>query len=138
MRLKVCKSRYTTSLYVIKSTYDNGVRSTKEVERLGTVKELAERLGGRDPIEWANEYIAELNRKEAEGKRKIRVEYSPSAPLAEGDRHLYNGGYLFLQKLYHELGIDGICKKISQKYEFEYDLNAILSRLIYSNTLSRL
>ena len=40
MRLDMSKSKNTTSLYVIKSTYINRVRSTKIVETLGTVSEL--------------------------------------------------------------------------------------------------
>ena len=39
MRLSVSKSKNSTSLYVIKSTYKNGVRSSKVVEKLGTVNE---------------------------------------------------------------------------------------------------
>ena len=40
MRLSVSKSKNSTSLYVIKSTYENGVRSSNVVDKLGTVKEL--------------------------------------------------------------------------------------------------
>ena len=35
----------------------------------------------------------------------------------------YNGGYLFLQKIYYELGLDYICKKIAKKHKLlKYDL----------------
>src|SRR5699024_11020976 len=46
-----------------------------------------------------------------------------------------NAGYLFLQSLYYELKLDKICQKIAQKYDFEYDLNEILSRLLYLRIL---
>ena len=60
MRLMTSKSENSTSLYVIKSTYNNNKHSTKIVEKLGTEAELREKLNGRDPYEWAREYIAEL------------------------------------------------------------------------------
>ena len=49
MRLSISKSKNSTSLYVIKSIYENGRHSTKIVEKLGTVKELEEKLNGQDP-----------------------------------------------------------------------------------------
>ena len=61
MRLSVSKSANSTSLYVIKSTYEDKKHSTKIVEKLGTISELEKKLNGEDPIEWANKYIAELN-----------------------------------------------------------------------------
>jgi len=47
----------------------------------------------------------------------------------------YGGGYLFLQRVYHDLGIDKICKSIASKYKFTYDLNEILSCLVYGRVL---
>ena len=53
MRLKISKSKNATSLYVIKSTYENGFNSSKIVEKLGSFAEINEQLNGEDPIEWA-------------------------------------------------------------------------------------
>lgn len=135
MRLKVSKSKNAASLYVIKSTYVNGVHSSKIVEKLGTYDELLEKLGGRDPYEWANEYIAELNKLEKENKRKIMVPYSPNLLIPKDEQRSFNGGYLFLQKIYYELKLDKMCRDIAKKYKFSYDLNSILSRLIYARIL---
>ena len=41
----------------------------------------------------------------------------------------------FLQKIYHELGLHKICKEISEKYKFTFDLDSILSRLIYGRII---
>jgi hypothetical protein len=38
--------------------------------------------------------------------------------------------------MYHELGLDRICKDISKRYEFQYDLSKVLSGLIYARILS--
>lgn len=135
MRLKVSKSKNAASLYVIKSTYVNGVHSSKIVEKLGTYDELLEKLGGRDPYEWAKEYIAELNKQEKENKRKIMVPYSPNKLIPKEEQRSFNGGYLFLQKIYHELKLDKICRAIAKKYKFSYDLDSILSRLVYARII---
>ena len=135
MKLTISKSKNSTSLYVAKSMYVNGTRTSKIVEKLGTVKELEEKLNGQDPIEWAKEYIEELNKKEKEEKREILVRYSPSKLITKDEQRSFNGGYLFLQKIYHELGLHNICKKISNKYKFDFDLNSILSRLIYGRVI---
>lgn len=47
----------------------------------------------------------------------------------------YNGGYLFLQDIFHSLKLDKICRDIQDEYKFEYDLADILSRLIYSRII---
>lgn len=135
MRLKISKSTNAASLYVIKSTYENKRHSTKIVEKLGTYDELKKKLNGQDPIEWAKKYIEELNKQEKESSRDVLVKYSPSKLINKDEQITFNGGYLFLQKIYHELRIDKICKKISQKYNFDFDLNAIFSRLIYGRVI---
>ncbi|MDW7651922.1 MAG: transposase, partial [Bacillota bacterium] len=96
MRLSISKSKNSTSLYVIKSTYENGVHSSKIVEKLGTVNELSKKLNGQDPIEWAKKYIAELNQKEKEEKLEVLVKYSPSKLIVKDEQRSFNGGYLFL------------------------------------------
>lgn len=135
MRLCVSRSKNAASLYITKSIYENGRRSTKVVEKLGTYAELKEKLGGQDPIEWAKKYIEELNQKEKEEKREIIVKYSPSKIIAKGEKHSFNGGYLFLQKIYHELKLNKLCKEISLKYKFTFNLDSVLSRLLYARII---
>jgi hypothetical protein len=135
MRLQISKTKNAASLYVVKSTYENGKHSSKVVERLGTLKDLTEKLNGQDPIEWAVEYVAELTRREKEATREVLVKYSPAKQIPKGEPCTYNGGYLFLQKIYHELGLDKICRAISDKHKFTFDLNSILSRLIYGRII---
>lgn len=136
MRLSLSKSKNATSLYVIKDVIKNKKRTSKIVEKLGTVKELEMKLNGQDPIEWAKEYVAELNRQENEGKEPVVIaKYSPSKLIKKDEQRCFNGGYLFLQKLYHKLGLNKICSEISKKYKFEYNLDSILSRLLYGRIL---
>lgn len=135
MRLSISRSQNSTSLYVIKSTYENGRKSTKVVEKLGTITELKKTLGEKDPIEWANEYIKVLNEKEKEQTREVILKCSPSKIIPKDQKRFFNGGYLFLQQIYHELNLHKICKEISDNYKFSFNLNSILSRLIYGRII---
>jgi transposase len=135
MRLSVSKSKNATSLYVIKSTWENNKRSSKVVEKLGTLSELKKKLGDQDPFEWAKKYIAELNEAEKQETLDCIVKYSPATLLEKGEQRSFNGGYLFLDRIYHELQIHKLCKEISEKYKFEFDLDSILSRLIFARAL---
>ena len=125
-------------IYYVQKSYrkENGRPATKNYERLGTIDELIARFGEADPIGGAKRYIAELTTAEKEANRKVIVEYSPSAMIVKGEQRSYNGGYLFLQKIYYELGLDYICKKIAKKHKLlKYDLNSILSMLVYTRIL---
>ena len=135
MKLTVSKSKNAASLYVTKSFYNNGVRTSKIVEKLGTEAELREKLDGGDPYEWAKAYVAQLTREEKESSREIMIKYSPTKQIPMGAQRRFNGGYLFIQHIYHRLGLDKICSLIKKKYKFEYDLNSIVSRLIYSRII---
>ena len=48
---------------------------------------------------------------------------------------MFNGGYLFLQKIYYDLKINKICDEITDKYQFKFDLNDILSKLVYGRII---
>ena len=135
MRLMISKSKNAKSLYVIKSVFKDGKRTTKIVEKLGAYAKLLDDLNGEDPVEWAKKYIDELNQKEKDINNEVLVKYSPSKRINRDKQVSFNGGYLFLQKLYHELGLDSISKEISNRNKFSFDLNSILSRLIYARII---
>ena len=135
MKLTISRSKNAASLYVAKTVYENGFRTSKIVEKLGTEKAIREKLGGADPYEWAENYIAELNRKEKEETRESIVKYSPVKRIPKGSQKIYNGGYLFLQKIFHSLAIHKICQEISERHKFTFNLESILSRLIYTRII---
>jgi transposase len=135
MRLCVSKSKNAASLYVIKTIYKNGKQYTKTVEKLGTYAELQKKLNGQDPIKWANNYIEELNQKEKEENQEVILKRSPSKVIPKGEQRSFNGGYLFLQKIYYQLKLEKLCKEISQKYKFTFNLDSIFSRLLYSRII---
>ena len=134
MRLQLSKTKNATSLYIVKSTYDkNGKRSNKVVRKLGTMAELSKIH--EDPIAWGQQIAKEMTEEEKNEKQLVNISYNPSSLIDADLKTLLHGGYLFLQKIYYELGLNKICRKISQKYKFEYDLNDILSKLIYGRIL---
>lgn len=135
MRLSISKSKNSTLFYVIESTYINKKHSTRIVEKLGTLEEVKAKAGNEDPITWAKNYAIELTNKEKENKRCIIKYYSQSKLLNKNENHFFNGGYLFLQNIYYDLKLNNICKSITDKYQFKYDLNNILSNLIYSRII---
>lgn len=137
MRLHITKSKNAASLYVIKSIYNPKTQSNTSiiVEKLGTEVELREKLNGQDPYEWAKEYISELNRKEKEDTRPVMITRFQSKLIDKDQPISFNAGYLFLQQLYHQLGIHKICNDISLRHKFTFDLDSILSRLVYGRIL---
>ena len=143
MKLTVTRSKNSATYYVQKSyRTDTGKCSTKTVERLGTLEELKVRFGEADPIGAAKQYIIELTKEEKQRQQEVVVKYSPRLLLSKGDQRSYNGGYLFLQKVYHDLGLHKICDTIvkkqhkeSKNHDIKYDLNEILSRLLYTRIM---
>ena len=136
MKLLISTSKNAKIYYVAKSFLKGkGKYSSKIVERLGTIDELAARFGSDNPEEAARAYVKELAKKEKESRQKISVEYSPSIFIKAQQQSFFNGGYLFLQKVYHDLGLHTICEKISKKYKFKYNLNEILSKLLYTRVM---
>lgn len=136
MRLSIVKSPNAKQFYVIKSYINkNGKRTSKIVEKLGNENEVLQKSKGEDPIVWAKKYIETLNKKEKEETLEIITKFSQSNLIKKNIQTSFNVGYLFIQDIYYKLKLNEICKEISQKYKFEYDLDSILSRLIYTRIL---
>lgn len=136
MKLTCAGTKKSPTYYVQKSVRIGNKTTTKTVERLGSIEEIKARCGDADPIEWAKEYTKKLTLAEKESKQGILLKYSASQLIDKNVRRSCNAGYLFLQDIYYSLGIDKICDKIAEKYKFEYDLNDILSMLVYSRIIT--
>ena len=63
------------------------------------------------------------------------VEYHTSKEIKKDVQRSFNGGYLFLQQIYHQLGLHKLCSDISDNHKFTFDLNSILSRLVYGRVI---
>lgn len=135
MKLTITKSKNSVCFYVQRTVRKDGKVTTVTVEKLGNLEQVKTRAKGKDPYEWAKEYVEELNRREYEDRNQVIVSYSPKKLLPAGKQQAFNCGYLFLQDIYYDLKLDNICNKIAARHSFDYDLNCILSRLIYTRIL---
>ena len=135
MRLQITKSANAECFYIVKSFRKNGRNTSQVVERLGNLEEVKKKAGDMDPYEWGKQYAEELSKKDHENSREILIPFSQSKLIDKDSQQKFNGGYLFLQKIYSELKIKDICKAIDRRRKFEFDLNSILSRLIYCRVI---
>jgi len=136
MRLKYNTTSKGKCYYVIRSIYKNGKNTSEIVEKLGYIEDIKNKYKCNDPEQWMKEHLQELNETEAlNSGKKILVPFDASSLIKTDDKQSYNIGYLFLQQIYYELKLDRICKNISSRYKFEYDLNAILSSLIFGRVI---
>lgn len=135
MRLKISPSKNAKSFYVIRSIRREGKNSSEIVEKLGTEKYIKETYGVDDAEAWARAYIEKLNQDEANKNHKVLIPFSTNARIPVGKQFSFNAGYLFLQKIYYQLGLPSICRKVTKNHSFDYDLNSILSRLVYGRIL---
>ena len=134
MRLNIRKINDYSYYSIIKDyTTLDGKRTTKIFEKLGNQQQVEERFGKIDTINRIKEYINSLNKEEKE--ELLKREYNPNKRIGTGIKREFNIGYLFLEKIYNQLNIKDICDSISSKYQFHFDLNEILSYLVYARII---
>lgn len=135
MRLGWSKKGNSISYYVHKTIYVDGKNKSLVLKRFGSEKYICETYGVTDAKAWAQEQVEIMRKEEAEENAKITIDFCVSKDLIENQQRCFNGGYLFLQDIYHHLGLDRISKAVAKKHDFQYNLNSILSRLIYTRIL---
>ncbi len=135
MRIKKTISKNHEHYSIIYDVKINGKRTSKIYENIGNIEKVKLRAGNEEPLVWLNNYVNELNNKIKENTLPIIIKKSTSKMIDMNKQVVYNAGYLFLQKIYYDLKINNICSDITDKYQFKYDLNNILSNLIYSRIL---
>ena len=135
MKLTCSGSKNSPTYYIQKSVRIGNKTTTKTVERLGNLSEIKARCGDADPIEWAKAYTKKLTAADKESKQAVLIKHSASLLIDKGIRRSANIGYLFLQDIYYALGLNKICDGIVGRHKFDYDLNDILSMLVYSRII---
>lgn len=136
MRLKFNQTSKGKCYYIIRSVYKNGKNTSETVEKLGYPEEIKEKHNCEDPYQWMNDYLEKLNElEEVEKKIEILVPFSQTTRIESEKTQCYNVGYLFLQQIFYQLKLDLICKRISKEYNFQYNFNEIISRLVYGRIL---
>lgn len=140
MRVITSKSKNAESFYISKGYInDKGVSTSVIVRKLGTLKELLPEHGPTrdDVMAWAREEarLETLKYKQEQENKRIQITFHADRQLDYDKQTFFRGGYLFLQAIYYQLQLNKTCRKLKAKYKFKYDINAILSDLIYARIL---
>jgi len=140
MRVTTSKSKNAESFYISKGYInDKGASTSVIVRKLGTLKELLPEHGPTrdDVMAWAREEakIETKKYKEEQKSKSVQITFHADRQINYDQQVLHRGGYLFLQSLYYRLHMDKLCRKLRDKYRFKYDINAILSDMIYARIL---
>ncbi|MSS64181.1 IS1634 family transposase [Velocimicrobium porci] len=140
MRVTTSKSKNAESFYISKGYInDKGASTSVIVRKLGTLKELLLEHGPTrdDVMAWAKEEarLETLKYKQEQENKRIQITFHANRQLDYEKQIFFRGGYLFLQYIYYQMHIEKICRKLKLKYKFKYDINAILSDLIYARIL---
>lgn len=140
MRVTTSKSKNSESFYISKGfVNDKGVSTSVIVRKLGTLNDLLKEHGpSRDDVmAWAREEarLETLKYKQERESKAVQITFHADRQLDYDRQNFFRGGYLFLQSIYYGLQLHKTCRKLKAKYKFEYDINAILSDLIYSRVL---
>lgn len=140
MKLNISKSKNSESFYIARSYINNkGVSTSTIVRKLGTLDGLIVEHGPTrdDVIAWAKNEVkleTEKYKKEQETKA-VPITFHADRKLDYGQQKFFQGGYLFVQSIYYGLQLDKTCRKIKSRHKYQFDLNAILSDLIYNRIL---
>ncbi len=140
MKVTTTKSKNSESFYISKGFInDKGTSTSVIVRKLGTLYELLKEHGPTrdDVMAWAREEakIETIKYKEEQKSKAVQITFHANRQLDYNQQTFFRGGYLFLQSIYYSLQLNKTCRKLRTKYKFEYDINAILSDLIYSRVL---
>ena len=140
MRVTTTKSKFSESFYINYAYIDKNGKSTSKIfKKLGTLNELKEKLGTDDRDEvmkWAKEQARIATEQHKAESKTVLVPLSPKILINLNERRSFNCGYLFLQKICSDLRIDNICRNIKGRHKFKYDIQAIITDLVYARILN--
>lgn len=140
MKVTTSKSKNSESFYIAKSFInDKGKSTSVNVRKLGTLQELIIEHGPTrdDVMKWAREEarLETLRYRQEQETKKVQITFHSDRRLDYDQQVFFRGGYLFAQAFYYRLQLNKICRKLKSRYKFQYDINAILSDLIYARIL---
>lgn len=135
MRLSTSKSKNSINFYIIKDYTKNKRRTTKIVHKIGNLNEVKKLAGDTDYNQWLKEYVSSFKEKHLANKKEILIKRNFGKQILKNDNNLFDIGHLFIKDIYYGLKIDEICETISNKYRFKFNLNDILSYLIYGRII---
>ena len=127
-------------LCVSKSVRTKGTSRRITVENLGTIESVmkAQSLETEDEaVKWAKQYVDDLNTKIKTENEEVIVKLYPNKTRNVGEKcKMVKLGYIILQKMYYQLGLNLICDNIQKRHKVTYDLNNIMESLLYARMIS--
>ena len=138
-RIKTSNSKTSKSYSIIDDYYRNDKRTTKVVDTIGNYEKVSKlaKKEGIDVDTWLKNYLD--NYKEKHGvpvkSEKVIIEKYSNKVIPMNKINKFNVGYLFLEDIYYSLKLDKIVNTIAKKYKFKFDLNEVLSYLVYSRII---
>ena len=139
MYINITGSANNKDVYIYQSyRKENGKTSSRIYKKLGKLNDLLEQFSGDQEklMEWAREEARKETELYNQHNGKVTVDFSQGACIAMNEMRSFHIGYLFLQRLCTQLRIDKICRAIKSRHKFKYNLNAILTDLVYARILS--
>lgn len=139
MRIKKTVSTNSTSYCIIKDYNKNGKRTTKVVQTIGNDKKIAPLAKAENLTidEWVNKYLQKYIEEHSDGDKAetILIPKNTKKLINKNTKYSFNVGYLFLKNIYYDLGLDEISNNIQKEFKFKFNLNDILSSLVFSRII---
>ncbi len=138
-RIKTNTYTHTKSYSIIVDYKRNGKKTTRVVDNIGNYEKVSKlaKADGIDVDTWLKNYLQKY--KETHGiqtnDKKIIIEKYANRIISKDKINKFNIGYLFLEDIYYSLKLDKIVNTITKKYKFKFDLNEVLSYLVYSRII---
>lgn len=136
MRISITRTKSSKLLYITQSIRVGDKVTTSTVKKLGKVEDLmkSQNLDSEEEvIEWARNLAQQMTEKKQSGSTTIVLNQQRQIEL--DDRRLFHGGYLFLQDILYDMKFKNIIRNINGRYLYEYNMEAILSDLIFARIL---
>ena len=110
--MRIMKNKATDQTYhVIQDVKRDGKRSTEIIENLGHASEICSKYNVSDTDILADDYVKNLRNSAKSKEHKILIPFVTDSVIEKNQALSFNTGYLFLQKIYYQLGLPYICKK---------------------------
>lgn len=141
MRISYSKTKKSINYYIIDDYVRNGKRTTKIIQKIGNYNKVLEEAN-KENIEidiwlknYLNNYKRENNIPDPTELEEVIIKKYANKLISKNKISSYNVGYLFLKDVYYSLKINKTINKVAQKYKFEFDLNEVLSNLVFSRII---
>jgi transposase len=139
MYVNITGSSNNKDVYIYQSfRKENGKTSSRIYKKLGKYNDLLAQFDNdkEKMMAWAKEEAKKETEAFNNKSTPLPIRLSQKAVINKDEERCFNIGYLFLQQICTELRFDNLCRKIKDQHKFKYDINSILTDLIYARILS--